>query len=135
MTKFAIQVVPLKSILNYSTIYSRYGVNTLGPLCLWQCLLDKDTNWVKRMEMNWEKDKWHPWRTFVRRRVDFGKYEEQESEKGNQKISSSTTTTSPSSYLSLQSLRGVFKTRNNQLLQCYNFTTFICCNKYCYNIY
>ena len=35
-----IQVVPLKSILNYSSwkIYSRYGVNTLGPLCLWQCL-------------------------------------------------------------------------------------------------
>ena len=32
-------------------------------------------------------------------------------------------------------LSGVFKTRNNQLLQCYNFTTFICCNKYCYNIY
>ena len=34
-----IQVVPLKSILNYSSwkIYSRYGVNTLGPLCLWQC--------------------------------------------------------------------------------------------------
>ena len=34
------QVVPLKSILNYSTwkIYSKYGVNTLGPLCLWQCL-------------------------------------------------------------------------------------------------
>ena len=30
---------------------------------------------------------------------------------------------------------GVFKTCNNQLLQCYNFTTFICCNKYCYNIY
>ena len=36
-----IQVVPLKSILNYSswTIYSRYGVNILGPLCLWQCFL------------------------------------------------------------------------------------------------
>ena len=35
-----IEVVPLKSILNYSSlkIYSRYGVNTLGPLCLWQCL-------------------------------------------------------------------------------------------------
>ena len=34
-----IQVVPLKSILNYSSwkIYSKYGVNTLGPLCLWQC--------------------------------------------------------------------------------------------------
>ena len=34
-----IEVVPLKSILNYSSlkIYSRYGVNTLGPLCLWQC--------------------------------------------------------------------------------------------------
>ena len=36
-----IQVVPLKSILNYSSwkINSRYGVNTLGPLCLWQCFL------------------------------------------------------------------------------------------------
>ena len=33
-----IQVVPLKSILNYSSckIYSCYGLNTLGPLCLWQ---------------------------------------------------------------------------------------------------
>ena len=28
-----IQVVPMKSW----KIYSRYGVNTLGPLCLWQC--------------------------------------------------------------------------------------------------
>ena len=28
-----IQVVPMKSWKNYS----RYGVNTLGPLCLWQC--------------------------------------------------------------------------------------------------
>ena len=29
----------LKLILNYSSwkIYLRYGVNTLGPLCLWQC--------------------------------------------------------------------------------------------------
>ena len=35
-----VQVVPLKSILNYSSwkIYSIYSVNTLGPLCLWQCL-------------------------------------------------------------------------------------------------
>ena len=38
-----IQVVPLKSTLNYTKwkIYSRYGVNTLGPLCLWQCFLGK----------------------------------------------------------------------------------------------
>ena len=35
--------MPLKSILNYSSlkIYSRYGVNTLGPLCLWQCFCIK----------------------------------------------------------------------------------------------
>ena len=34
-----IQLVPLKSISNYSSwkIYSSYGANTLGPLCLWQC--------------------------------------------------------------------------------------------------
>ena len=34
-----IQVAQLKSILYYSSwkIYSSYGLNTLGPLCLWQC--------------------------------------------------------------------------------------------------
>ena len=34
-----IQEVSLKSISNYSSwdIYSSYGLNTLGPLCLWQC--------------------------------------------------------------------------------------------------
>ena len=36
-----IQVVPLKSILSYSSwkIYSSYEINTLGPLCLWQCFI------------------------------------------------------------------------------------------------
>ena len=36
----SIKVVQLKSILNYSSwkICSSYGLNTLGPLCLWQCL-------------------------------------------------------------------------------------------------
>ena len=36
-----IQEVSLKSISNYSSweIYSSYGLNTLGPLCLWQCFL------------------------------------------------------------------------------------------------
>ena len=36
-----IQEVSLKSISNYSNweIYSSYGLNTLGPLCLWQCFL------------------------------------------------------------------------------------------------
>ena len=38
-----IQEVSLKSISNYSSweIYSSYGLNTLGPLCLWQCLRRK----------------------------------------------------------------------------------------------
>ena len=37
-----IQEVSLKSIWNYSSwdIYSSYELNTLGPLCLWQCLKD-----------------------------------------------------------------------------------------------
>ena len=45
-----IQVVPLKSILNYSSwkIYSRYGVNTLGPLCLWQCFFCFGTSSEKK---------------------------------------------------------------------------------------
>ena len=36
-----IQEVSLKSISNYSSweIYSSYGLNTLGLLCLWQCFL------------------------------------------------------------------------------------------------
>ena len=53
-----IQVVPLKSILNYSSwkIYSKYGVNTLGPLCLWQCFLMWFSNkyWNLWMEFCWE---------------------------------------------------------------------------------
>ena len=36
-----LQEVSLKSISNYYSweIYSSYGLNTLGPLCLWQCFI------------------------------------------------------------------------------------------------
>ena len=39
-----IEEVSLKSISNYSSweIYSSYGLNTLGPLCLWHCLASQD---------------------------------------------------------------------------------------------
>ena len=39
--------MPLKWILNYSSwkIYFRYGVNTLGPLCLWQCFIFSTLTW------------------------------------------------------------------------------------------
>ena len=42
-----IQVILQISILNYSSwkINSSYGLNSLGPLCPWQCLIERADTW------------------------------------------------------------------------------------------
>ena len=54
-----IQEVSLKSISNYSRweIYSSCEINTLGPLCLWQCFLQQilSTGW---QNLSGEKPGW-----------------------------------------------------------------------------